>query len=161
MKHWYLNLPNSVRAAVNTAWQSFVGVFALTLLGFLDDVKEWAGCTGTCQFPSVSPLGKAVGAAAVAALSGVVTLVFRSLKPGPQYSTDVSITTSAGTFDVMKSNDKGQSTLHIVLIVLAIIALAIFIFSRVSFEDDSSGAIGALAFAPILRSSRLAQLLDR
>jgi len=81
---WYEKLPNAIKAAINTAWQSAVGVFLLNVLGFLADIQEWAGDTSGA-FPDVSPLGKAVVAAIVGAVVGVLTAVYRTIKPGPQY----------------------------------------------------------------------------
>ena len=77
IKSWYLKLSNPVKAAINTAWQTFVGVFGLALLGFLADVQRWAGDVDGA-FPSVSPLGKAAAAAVAAAFSGLVAFMRRS-----------------------------------------------------------------------------------
>jgi len=75
-----------LRAAYRTAFQTFLGMFGLSLLGWLADVSEWAGDT-TGDFPSVSPLGKAVVAAMVAASSGVVAAVMKALgSNGPSYT---------------------------------------------------------------------------
>jgi hypothetical protein len=64
--------PDWLRAASRTAVQTFVAVFGLSLVGWLADVGAWAGSSeGT--FPSISPLGKAVVAALVAASSGLVS----------------------------------------------------------------------------------------
>jgi len=78
-----------LRAAYRTAFQTFVGMFGLSLLGWLSQVAEWAGSTASgADFPSVSPLGKAVVAAMVAASSGVVAAVMKALgKDGPTYAT--------------------------------------------------------------------------
>jgi hypothetical protein len=79
--------PDWLRAAYRTAGQTFLGMFGLSLLGWLADVSSWAGSTeGT--FPSVSPLGKAVVAAMVAASSGVVAALMKAFgKEGPAYPT--------------------------------------------------------------------------
>lgn len=84
IKTWFLGLPNNVRAGINTAWQSAVGTFAVTLLGFLAQVQEWFGDTSR-DFPAVSPFGKAVGSIFVGAVIGSLTAVFRWIKPGPTY----------------------------------------------------------------------------
>ena len=65
------NWPDWLRAASRTAVQTFVGMFGLSLVGWLADVGAWAG-SSEGMFPSVSPLGKAAVAALVAAASGVV-----------------------------------------------------------------------------------------
>ena len=84
IKTWFLALPNHVRAGINTAWQSALGSFALALLGFLTDVQEWFGDTGG-DFPAVTPLGKGAGPTAVGLAVGVLTALFRWVKPGPTY----------------------------------------------------------------------------
>ena len=89
IKAFWNGLPNPVKAALNTFWQTFAGVFGLALLGWVADIADWAGSTeGT--FPSISPLGKAAVAAAAAAFSGLIALVVRSAQArttggGPQY----------------------------------------------------------------------------
>jgi len=75
-----------LRAAYRTAGQTFLGMFGLSLLGWLSQVAEWAGNT-TGDFPSVSPLGKAVVAAMVAASSGVVAALMKVAgSNGPSYT---------------------------------------------------------------------------
>lgn len=128
MKEWYLKLPNAVRAAINSTWQSFVAVFGITLLGFLAKVQDWAGCDGpTCHFPAVSPLGKALAGALVAAVTGFVTLIFRTLKPGPVYPTTT-------TQVVPPEEDKGYGLLVTILIVLGIILVALLILTHVDIN---------------------------
>lgn len=58
-------------AAIKTAIITFGTIFAVSLLGFLNDVASWAGSTDS-MFPSVSPLGKAAVAALAAAAVGLV-----------------------------------------------------------------------------------------
>lgn len=88
---WYrakvASFPDWLRAAWRTAGQTFLGMFGLSLLGWLSDVASWAGSTeGT--FPSVSPLGKALVAAMVAGASGVVAALMKAFgKDGPAYTT--------------------------------------------------------------------------
>lgn len=84
IKNWFLALPNNVRAGINTAWQSALGSFALTLFGWLAQVQEWFGDTSH-EFPAVTPLGKAAGSIAVGLVVGVLTTLFRWVKPGPTY----------------------------------------------------------------------------
>ena len=58
-------------AAKKTAIITFITLFGIQLLGFLNDIASWAGAEGE-PFPSVSPLGKAFVAASVAAVTGLV-----------------------------------------------------------------------------------------
>ena len=69
---WYRGRSNALRAALNTAWQTFLGVFSIALLGFISDVAKWAD-GDVAQFPAVSPLGKAAVAALAATSSFLVT----------------------------------------------------------------------------------------
>lgn len=87
---WYKARSNAFKAAVNTAWQSFLATFGISLLGFLGDVAKWSdGSLDT--FPAISPLGKAVVAAAVAAASFLLTFAVRGFQAakdpaaGPKY----------------------------------------------------------------------------
>lgn len=84
---WVGSWPDWLRAAWRTAGQTFLGMFGLSLLGWLSDVASWAG-SSEGSFPSVSPLGKAVVAAMVAASSGVVAALMKAFgKSGPAYPT--------------------------------------------------------------------------
>lgn len=80
MKAWWAKRSDQFKAAVNSAWQSFVGVFGLTLLGWFADISEWAGDSAK-DFPSVSPLGKAAVSAVAAAATAIVTYIYRKAKP--------------------------------------------------------------------------------
>jgi hypothetical protein len=87
---WYKARSNAFKAAINTAWQSFIATFGIALLGFLGDVAKWSdGSLDT--FPAISPLGKAVVAAAVAAASFILTFTIRGAQAaknpdaGPKY----------------------------------------------------------------------------
>lgn len=67
--NWLRKAPPWLRAGYRTGYQTFVGVFGLTLVGWLNDVQGWAGGSAV-DFPSVSPLGKAAVGALTAALAG-------------------------------------------------------------------------------------------
>ena len=76
-----------LRAAYRTAFQTFLGIFGISLLGWFAAVQQWAGDTDGQHFPSVSPLGKAAAAALAAAGAGVVAAVMKALgKDGPSYT---------------------------------------------------------------------------
>lgn len=81
MLNWYRNASNATKAALNTVWQAFVASFGLSLIGWLRAVQEWADDSTMHEFPSVSPLGKAAAAATVAALGGLVTYLYRRVRP--------------------------------------------------------------------------------
>lgn len=94
LKTFWNWLSNPAKAALNTSWQTFIAVFGLALLGWIADVAEWAGSTGS-EFPSISPLGKAAVSAACAAAAGLLTWIVREVQArraaskgelaGPQY----------------------------------------------------------------------------
>lgn len=70
-------MPDSIKAGLYTAAFSFVTLFGLSLLGWLNDVVEWASSEGTTVFPDASGLAKAAASAATASLIGVVNAVVR------------------------------------------------------------------------------------
>lgn len=69
-------MTDSVKAALYTALWTFIGVFGISLLGWLGDVATWAS-SDLETFPSVTPLGKAAVAALAAAAAGFVGWVVR------------------------------------------------------------------------------------
>jgi succinate-acetate transporter protein len=64
-------MSESLKRAVRTAVQTFVGVFALSLTGLLNSVIDWA--SGESDVSSVSVVGKAAVAGAAAAFVGLVS----------------------------------------------------------------------------------------
>ena len=76
IRAWFGRLPDPVRRALRTFLQVFVGIFAISLTGWLGDVTSWASCTAGCgSFPDVSPLGKAAVSAVAASAAAVVAFV--------------------------------------------------------------------------------------
>lgn len=67
-----MRLNDATRRALRTFLQAFVGVFALSLLGWLTGVQEWASCVKDCVFPDPTILGKAAVSGVVA---GAITLI--------------------------------------------------------------------------------------
>lgn len=130
MKAWFLKLPNNIRAAINTAWQSALTLFAVSLLGFLASVQQWAGDTSR-PFPSVSPLGKAVGSAFLGLCVGVVTALFRWVKPGPVYpAVEPQVVPPAASV----TTDEGYGLLVTIALVLGIILIVLLILAHVDFN---------------------------
>lgn len=76
MKEWLAAHP-SARTALRVFMYSFLSVFALTLVDFLNDVREWAE-GGDLPFPDVGTLAKAAAAAVAGALSAVFAVVWNS-----------------------------------------------------------------------------------
>lgn len=87
MFNWLKNLPDWLRAGVTTGTQSAIGLFIVSLLGFLHNVQEWASDTTGVEhnFPSLEPLGKGLVSVVVGAIVGVGVALFRKVKPGPTY----------------------------------------------------------------------------
>lgn len=89
--NWWKTRSNALRAALNTAWQTFVGVFAIALLGYISAIASWADSEAG-EFPSASPLAKAAVAALAAASSFLVTWTVRGYQQsknpatGPHYN---------------------------------------------------------------------------
>jgi hypothetical protein len=70
-------IPNSLKAGFYTAVFSFITLFGASLIGWLNDVVEWASNDGTVAFPDGSGVAKAAASAAVASLIGLVNFVLR------------------------------------------------------------------------------------
>lgn len=131
MKAWFLKLPNNIRAAINTAWQSALGLFLFNVLGFLAGVQQWLGDTSR-DFPAVSPLGKTAAAVVVGAVTGVVTALFRWVKPGPVYPTvETQVVPPAPS---AKAADAGYGVLVTLALVLGIILIILLILAHVDFN---------------------------
>lgn len=72
---------NSIKAGAWTTLFSFLTLFAVTLLGWLQDVVEWAAASGASgQFPDLSPLGYGAVSAAAAAAIGLVNFAVRFIQ---------------------------------------------------------------------------------
>lgn len=83
---------DAIKAGLWTALFTFIALFGASLLGWISDVVEWAGESGTGEFPDVTVLGKAAIAAFGAASAGLVNLVVRLTQvatgkgTGPSYT---------------------------------------------------------------------------
>ena len=82
LKAGWWRLPSWLRAAINTAWAGFLGGIAMPVLHWLDDLRLWI--EGTASLPSAELLGRAIGAAGVAALAGLWTAILRRRRPPEQ-----------------------------------------------------------------------------
>lgn len=67
-----MKIPDALKAALWTALFTFVALFGLSLVEWLQDVAAWAGDQTPSEFPSVSVLAKAAVAAVAAAVTGLV-----------------------------------------------------------------------------------------
>lgn len=69
---------DAIKAGAYTALWSFIALFGLSLIGWLNDVVGWATSDGaTVAFPDPSVLVKAAAAAVAAAASGLVGTIVR------------------------------------------------------------------------------------
>lgn len=125
LKAWYAKLPNAWKAGVNTAWQSALGTFIISLIGFLDQVKEWAGSTSH-DFPAVTPLGKAVAALVAGLIGGIVGVIYRGVKPGPVYP-------AVPPAPPAPPKDAGEVTLRLMFLLVAVGCFAWLWFSTAGF----------------------------
>lgn len=88
MSEWYKNLSNPVKAALNTAWQSFAGAALLATLGLFNEIQDWVNGG---NLPDVSIAARGVTSAAVAAVAGLITWAVRGIQAsrnpaaGPKY----------------------------------------------------------------------------
>lgn len=91
-----MKLSNAFRASAFTALWTFIGMFAVTAIGWLQDVAQWASTSGHTPLPGLSVIGYGAVSAFVAAVSGLVTFIIRGAQaqgalPGnpPVYGTGV------------------------------------------------------------------------
>ncbi len=82
------NLPPAIRAAVITSVQTFVGTALVTLLGILGAVQDWVGGGDP---PDLTAPAKVVASAAVAVVVGVVTALYRTVKPPAESYPDAEL----------------------------------------------------------------------
>jgi hypothetical protein len=68
---------DAVKAALYTALWTFIGLFAVSLLGLVQQVAQWASSSGHTPLPGLSVVGYAVVSAFTAAASGLVAFVVR------------------------------------------------------------------------------------
>lgn len=68
---------NSIKAGAYTALFTFIAMFGLSLIGWLQDIAEWASSSGTDEFPSFTTLGYASISAITAAVIGLFNTVVR------------------------------------------------------------------------------------
>jgi apolipoprotein N-acyltransferase len=77
----FLNAHPNFRSALRVFVYAFIAGFVPSLLGFLGDVLDWTQQDGAI-FPDVTVLGKALVAAFVAALAGLIAYVYNKLPIG-------------------------------------------------------------------------------
>jgi hypothetical protein len=95
----YKDRSHAYKAAMSTALISFFSLFLMSLIGFLGDITTWAGDTsGTADFPSIAPLGKAIVSAFTASVIGLFNWIFRTVQAktslpgqGPTYGTTTNV----------------------------------------------------------------------
>lgn len=68
---------NAIKAGAWTALFSFVTLFGLSLLSFLQEIVSWSSASGQAPFPEISVLGYAFVTAFVSAITGIVNSVIR------------------------------------------------------------------------------------
>lgn len=125
MNEWLQSHPE-VRSGLRVAAYTFVAQFVLSLLGFLSHVADWATSVDAAAFPSVAPLGKALVAALVAAVSGLLGFAYNKLP-----STTTARYPKEPQPDPEDKPDKGAVDLVTVLVVLAIIVAVIWLVRNV------------------------------
>jgi hypothetical protein len=67
----------ALKSAAYTALWTFIGMFGLSVAGFLAQVAEWASSSGRTPFPGVGTLGFALISALAAGAGGIVAFLVR------------------------------------------------------------------------------------
>lgn len=124
MKAWLQSHP-AARSGLRVAVYAFIAQFSLSLLGFIADVSTWAATTDA-DFPSITPLGKALAAAASSALAGLIGFGYNKLP-----STTTARYPQEPQNDPEKNPDKGAVDLTTILVVLGIIIAVIWLIRNV------------------------------
>jgi hypothetical protein len=81
----FLDKHPNFRSALRVFTYTFLAGFVPALLGFLTDVLDWTSQDGAV-FPDVDTLGKALVAAFVAGLAGLIAYVYNKLPIGAESS---------------------------------------------------------------------------
>ena len=79
----FLDAHPNLRSALRVFTYTFLASFVPAVLGFLSDLLEWTQDDGAA-FPAVDTLGKAVVAAFVGALAGLIAWVYNRIPIGAQ-----------------------------------------------------------------------------
>lgn len=75
------SISNELRAALWTTLFTFIGLFSASVVGWVQDVAEWASTGGGVEvFPDVTVVGKAAVSAAGAAFVGLVNWTWRKMQ---------------------------------------------------------------------------------
>ena len=74
----FLDHHPEMRSALRVFVYAFLGTFFPSLLGWLGEVLSWTSQEGAV-FPAVAPLGKAIVAALVGAVSGLLAFAYNKL----------------------------------------------------------------------------------
>lgn len=73
-------LKNAIKAGAWTALFTFIGLFFLSAIGWVQDVAQWANSSGTLEFPDLSVLAYAAVSAACAAVIGLFNAIVRAVQ---------------------------------------------------------------------------------
>ena len=68
---------DALKAAMWTMLWTFVGLFSMSLVGWVSDLVDWASSSGSSPMPSLSALGYAAVAAAASSVAGLLNFAFR------------------------------------------------------------------------------------
>ena len=77
----FLTAHPNLRSAVRVFAYTFLASFVPAMLGFLNDVLDWTQQDGAA-FPAVDTLGKAIVAAFVASLAGLLAYIYNRVPVG-------------------------------------------------------------------------------
>lgn len=84
ISRWVNDLPDFIRRPLRLFLFSFLGLFLVSLSGWLGEVQSWATGVDGATFPDVRVLGSAAIAASSSALISVISLVWNFLEDKTQ-----------------------------------------------------------------------------
>lgn len=123
---------DALRRAIRTFLQTFLGLYLVRLIGFLNQLSDWAGCNEgggeLCTFPDVSTLGYGLVVAGSAAVVALISWLQNALEDNTNFPSFLKAHASSGQNPVTLDPEGGHSDLHTILLVATLIGVAILLF---------------------------------
>lgn len=126
---------DALRRAIRTFVQTFLGLFLIRLVGFLNQLAEWAGCSEAgaeaCAFPDITSLGYAAVAAGSAAVVAVISWLQNALEDNTNFPSLLKAQASSGQNPVTRDPQGGHSDINTIILVGILIIVAVLLFLHI------------------------------